>query len=266
MPIDWSNIDPASVPKYDTTVENRETSVLPDRETVIGIKPIPVGPGKVFPEGYPTMKTVRSTEDNKYSFDGKTFVISQIWDGDKWSGFQVSSEYGDSVFRGVSIVLEPEVLIRRHMNEKTGKTFMTEQDVRDKAIKLQMTTDTTLLRTHNIADPSEIRSVLYPEGQSLQDSLANENAFIVTNAFKIIDVATHQWPINIDKAVDVRAQLCMPVKFNDSLGTVASCMEDDIVLVQNSSKPFTAAIEDLEPIMLPKEYRLALIGGITQHG
>jgi len=262
--LDWSNFSPVAIPKSVTNKENEDISVLPDEEKVVGLKPVPVGPGKVFPSGYPTTRVVESAvvqgDVEQFVYDGERYNIIALWDDDRWLGFKVVSQLGTSEFKGVPINLEPEVLIRRHMNEKTGKTFINPEEIAGKAIRLQMSTNIDAIGVHGVADVSQVKAVLFPEGQTLLASVANQDLFLVTADDKVVDVATNPWPVDLDKAPDIRSQLAAPVKYNDTIGMIASCDSDGVALVRGG-KPFFAAIEDLEAIMLPRDFRIAMAGG-----
>jgi hypothetical protein len=200
--VDWTNIDPSKALKHeDTTVENTEMSVLPDRETVAGLKPVPIGPGKVFQKGYPTGKTVRASDS-------------------------------------------PPPL----------------DEVKKEAIKLRMSKDIRLLDAHGVADSTLIHGMLHPVDRSISQSLADQDVFLVTNDFKIVDVASGPWPLDVQNASDIRTLLMQPVQFKDQLGVVASCMENEIILVR-AKEAFLVSVHDLVPIMLPKHRRLGVTGG-----
>lgn len=142
----------------------------------------------------------------------------------------------------------------------TGADMDALNEIRQKAIKLQMSKNVQILQPYGVADPMRIHSVLFPQGQSLLRSLADQNVFLITKSFKVVDVATHPWPIDLTAAIDVRCQLTQPVQYGDTIGIVGSQWDDERVLVQCHS-PFVVALHDLSPIMLDRDTRLQLSGG-----
>ena len=147
---------------------------------------------------------------------------------------------------------DPTVLIRQHLNKTQGLTWtgseMNKENVQ-KAVKIASSKNVGLLGIHGIANPAQVEAILYPEGKNLLDCLSSQDAFLVTKSFKIVDVATNSWPIDLEKAVDVRAQLTSPVKYGEAIGLVAS-IEGEMILVRGENRMFFASIQDLEPVML----------------
>jgi hypothetical protein len=135
-----------------------------------------------------------------------------------------------------------------------GARTMSPADIRQKALTLVMHKDQNLnlLDLHGVTNSSQVQAVLCPEGQSLVYSLASQSAYLVTDDFRIVDVAAHPWPIDLKSARDVRATIAQPVRFGDRLGVVASDIGDEVVMVQ-SEKAFMVSINDLEPVMVQQD-------------
>jgi hypothetical protein len=119
--------------------------------------------------------------------------------------------------------------------------------------------DTALLSTHGVADGSKVLEAFHPVGMSLVASIADEDVFLVTKDFKVIDVAAHVWPIDVDNAKDYRTQILAPIQFGDHVGVVAGCLEDHVIM--RSQSQIVVPLQDVKPVMVDRTYR-KLIGGV----
>jgi hypothetical protein len=104
-----------------------------------------------------------------------------------------------------------------------------------------------VLRTHGVTNDSGVVRVLHPEGMSVVASIASQRALIMTDDCKVVDIAAHQWPINLDTAVDVRAKLNSLVKYGDEIGIVAGT-SGDFVMLKTMAGDLMVSIHDLEPV------------------
>jgi hypothetical protein len=105
-----------------------------------------------------------------------------------------------------------------------------------------------LLSAHGVADGTHICQVLHPRGLSLLQSLASQKAFLVTKDFKIVDVAAHTWPINLESAQDVRMNLNAMVRHGEEIGVVAG-VAGDHVMIRVRAGDLMVSVHDLDPLM-----------------
>lgn len=115
-------------------------------------------------------------------------------------------------------------------------------------IELNAHKQTDVLRTHGVADAARVQLILHPKDLSVVASLSSQKAYLVTDDFKVIDVASYEWPIDLDSAVDVRATINSPVQYGERIGIVAGCHEEN-VLVRVGKDTLTVALHDLDPVM-----------------
>lgn len=115
-----------------------------------------------------------------------------------------------------------------------------------------------LLTTHGVTDGSQICQVLHPREMSLLESVVNQKAFLVTKDFKVIDIAAHEWPINLVAAKDVRTNLKATVKHGGELGTVAG-VNGDYVMIRAKAGDLMVSVYDLEPVMSAENPELDLV-------
>jgi hypothetical protein len=105
-----------------------------------------------------------------------------------------------------------------------------------------------LLTLHGVADGSQIYQILHSKEKSDLDSIIDQEAFLVTNDFKVVDIKANQWPIDLDKAEDVRTVLGTYVKRGELLGKVMG-YTGECAMVESLAGTEFVAIKDLEPIM-----------------
>lgn len=143
------------------------------------------------------------------------------------------------------ITMGPKKVFKR--GYPTGKTVGVEGS--DKLGGRRMSSKMVgLLTAHGVADGSQVERVLYPEGMSLLQSIVDQKAFLVTKDFKVVDIAAHEWPIDFEKARDVRTVLNASVKYGEEIGVVAG-IHDDYVMIKLKAGDLLVSIHDLEPLM-----------------
>jgi len=104
---------------------------------------------------------------------------------------------------------------------------------------------TSLLDTHGVADSSKIVAVLHPEKLSLMDSIVRQEAVLVTEDLKMVDISAHAWPIDLDKVPDARTQLRTPVRYGGELGLVAGC-QGDLIMFRSATETKMVPMQDVE--------------------
>ena len=148
---------------------------------------------------------------------------------------------------------------------KAGASTMSKEQCREDLKNLRFsplsvtaTQDVGMLSLHGVADGNEIECAIHPSDLTVLQSIQNQEMFLLTKAHKYIDISMHQWPINVEKAIDVRACLMAPVRYGDHIGVVAGQMGDFIIM--KAGKTMTVPMQDVDPVMVDKQFRQA-IGG-----
>ena len=121
------------------------------------------------------------------------------------------------------------------------------------AVEMEYVEGADLVALHGAADPAQVRGLMCPKGVSPLMALASQNAYLVTNEYKVVDVAASVWPIDVAAAPDVRAVASYPVKFGDILGVVAGSL-DDITIVQ-ARESIMVPTYDLQPLIVNRSIR-----------
>jgi len=118
-------------------------------------------------------------------------------------------------------------------------------------IETTLSKDVQVLGVHGVANPEEILGVVHPKDQSVLDSLAKQEAFLVTKSFKFVDVATHPWPIDVTMAQDARLRPSATVRYGDVLGVITSSNKEYAV-IQSGKDAQTVPFQDVEPVMVAR--------------
>jgi len=116
-------------------------------------------------------------------------------------------------------------------------------------IETTLSKDTAVLGLHGVANPDEIFGIMHPEKQSVLDSLAKQEAFLVTKDFKFVDVAAHPWPIDVTKVMDARLSPSATVRHGSIIGVITNVNQETAV-VQSGKESYTVPLQDLEPVMV----------------
>jgi len=109
-----------------------------------------------------------------------------------------------------------------------------------------------VLRTHGVTNDSRVARILHSGNMSVVASIASQKAIIMTEDYKFIDISAHQWPINLEAAVDVRSTLGTPVRYGDGIGIVAGT-SGEFVMLKTKAGELMVSIHDLEPITADSE-------------
>lgn len=134
-----------------------------------------------------------------------------------------------------------------------GKQTAKELGVKMQTRPLVASRDVQLLGVHGVADAAQVQEILHPKDQSVIDSIVREEAFVVTKECKVVDIASSEWPINLEVAPDVRAVLKRPVKYGEEIGVVEGSAGDCVFFKSSSaSEASPVPTQDLEPVMLEK--------------
>lgn len=285
---DRLGFSPTSTPKHETTTENQSLSVLPKTSVEGAPKPVRTGPQQVFPEGYPVSKSIGLVSDplakptfwsnaftegpERIHHQGSDFLIWKVWARSSdhpdarqmWAGFGVRGPLGETFHRQAADTSGLR-LIAFHLSDESIRAKAHEYrkklvDLKFEQIAMQASKDEgNLVGLHGVADGSKVFKVLHPTSLTILQSLVSQNAYLFTNDFKYVDVATNRWPIDLDKAFDLRACLLAPVRFGDHLGVVTACYGDTVLLKSKTSS--IVPLQDVEPVMVDLIYR-KLIGGV----
>jgi hypothetical protein len=179
-----------------------------------------------------------------------------------WVGFRVRGPLGETDHR-VAEQTDVRHVVAMHLEDPVVQAKAL--DLRRSLASLQFepiatvaTESVELIGTHGVADADRVMMALHPAGTTLLASLAQSNAYLVTHEGKVIDVAAHQWPIDVDRVPDFRSRILAPVRHGDHLGVVAACFGDLVVF--RSSGDTVVPIHDLDPVLVDRSYR-SLIGG-----
>jgi len=179
-----------------------------------------------------------------------------------WAGYRVKGPLGETEHR-VAEDTDVRQVVALHLLDPATQKRATELQgeliaLKFKPIETVASKDVELIGVHGVADPRRVSMVIHPADATLLASLAARNVFLLTDDGRVIDVAAHQWPIDVDRVSDYRSKLLAPVKFGDRLGVVAACMGD--VVIVKAEREIPVPIHDLDPVMVDRSYRL-LIGG-----
>ena len=274
---DWTNINPSKLPKYKTTkhdyaLQRRKVGVdgvrgdCPDPENVFPggtmvDAPVELGIGAKVDEAVAGVWDSAGNDvvlpDNAFvagrathHFSGSSYEILEIFVGDltdsRWYGFLVDSGLGTTLHE-VPITFDRNSLIKQHMNNPGVQNTYKELGI--KMSPIVSSKKVYLLGVHGVADDSQVSEILHPEGLSLVESLIQQKAFIVTNDAKIIDVAAHEWPIDLDKAVDVRATSGAAVKYGKAVGRIIKAQGEVALFRSATLEDSVVPVQDLMPIM-----------------
>lgn len=139
-----------------------------------------------------------------------------------------------------------------------------------KPTKMVKVKTSRVLDLHGVADSSQVLVVMHPSELSLLESLIRQEAFLVTNDHKVIDISSHSWPIDLFKAIDARTKLGVAVKHGDELGFVASC-SGEIITFRNREGRRYVALQDLDivPGKITQQAGVSFVTGdkvMTQDG
>ena len=155
---------------------------------------------------------------------------------------------------GVGKVFKPPFGGKNPPASKTTHASILPSEVIKRASRMYLSEDKNLLDLHGVADSSKVLGILCPEGVSPLVALASQDAYLITDDYKVVDVAASSWPIDLGKAADVRTCLKYPVQYGDIVGVVAGQTEQDVVIVQ-AREAFLAPIQDLQPLIIERELR-----------
>ena len=242
---------------------------------------------QVFPEGFPVGKSVGVTSDplaeavfwSRAETAGpwhlrhghQDYWAWKVWvrqsdhpDAQRiWAGFKVRGPLGESLHQ-VPERLEFAAVLSVHLASAPIVARASElrghlQALQFKPIDVVSSRNVKLLESHGVVHGGRVEEVLHPAHLTLLASLTSQDAYLVTDQQKVIDVAAHAWPIDVEKVPDFRSRILAPVRYGDHLGVVASC-QGDFVIVKTSTR-VVVPIQDLDPVMVEKSYR-QLIGGM----
>jgi len=114
-------------------------------------------------------------------------------------------------------------------------------------VPLASSEQTGILSLHGVADKEEVVEILHPENQTLVQSVASKNMFLVTKDFKVVDASAHRWPIDVNAAEDYRSRIGSAVKYGDHVGVVTAKYGDRL-LVTAGKEILKVSAQDLRPI------------------
>jgi hypothetical protein len=271
----------SSTPKSEITKENREKSVLPRSPSGEPVRSD--DRSQVFPEGFATGKGVSDPlappvfwgslapeEPELVQHGHEDFWVRRVRiktsshpDARKvWVGFQVRGPLGETEHR-VAERTDVRQVVAAHLVDPVVQAKALElrrklASLTFEPIKATAERDVRMVGTHGVADADRVMMVIHPAGSTLLASLTNADAYVVTHEGKVIDVAAHQWPIDIDRVPDFRSRILAPVRHGDNLGFVAGCFGDLVVF--KATEETIVPIHDLDPVLIDRSYR-SLIGG-----
>ena len=267
---DWTNISPSKPPKYKTSKDDGH-SLIRRKVGVDGVRGESPGPSEVFPGGTlisPPVEIGGRVEDASagvldsdgttiglpesaevsnranHVFQGSNYEIIEVMNAGRWYGFLVDSGLGITLHE-VPVTFDRDNLINQHLNNPG-----IQQHYKELGVKMPLVTSKkiSLLSTHGVADARQISEILHPQELSLMESLIRQKAFIVTKNAKVIDISAHTWPIDLEKAVDVRARVDGLAQLGKEMGKIVVCY-GDTVLFKTASAEKVVPIQDLLPIM-----------------
>ena len=160
-------------------------------------------------------------------FQDVAYEILEVYMGDIWYGFLVDSGLGTTLHQ-VPITFDRDTLIRQHLNNPGIQKIYKETGAK---MPLINSSNVGVLNAHGIADAEQISEILHPQTLSLIESLIQQKAFIVTKEAKIIDISAHEWPIDLEKATDVRATIGALVGLGGKIYTVAAIDQEMATIV-----------------------------------
>lgn len=179
-----------------------------------------------------------------------------------WAGFRVRGPLGETDHR-VPEQTDVINLVAMHLSDpviqaKAGELRKRLASLQFDQLEVVATRDVDLVGTHGVANADRVEMVIHPAGTTLLQSLSRADAYLVTDDGKVIDVAAHQWPIDVDRVPDFRSRILAPVRYGDHLGVVAGCMGDLVIF--KAAQESVVPMHELDPVMVDRSYRL-IIGG-----
>lgn len=179
-----------------------------------------------------------------------------------WAGFKVRGPLGESLHQ-VPENLDFTPVLSMHLisapviaraSELRGQL----QSLSFKVVDVVASQNLRLIEQHGVVHGGRVKEVLHPAHLTLLASLTSQDVYLVTDEGKVIDVAAHAWPIDVEKAPDFRSRLLAPVRYGDHLGVVAMIQGDFVVVKAETN--MIVPMQDLDAVMVEKPYR-QLIGG-----